>query len=187
MTVRTTADGSPLPPATARSRGEEIDSVSPLEFRTALSNLTTAVSIIATNGTAGLAGMTCSAVCGVSDTPATMVACVNRRSAAHDIIKGNGVLCINSLPAAQKEFSQIFAGVGQVPMAERFAGSRWSTLATGAPYLKDALIAFDCELMDARDVGTHSVFIARVLATAQPASTEPLVYHRQHYATTRAL
>ena len=136
---------------------------------------------------AGIAGLTCSAVCAVSDTPATLVACVSRRSAAHDIIKANGVLCINCLPAARQDLSQLFAGVGQVPMAERFAAGLWSVLATGAPYCKDALVAFDCELMEAREVGTHSVLIARVLATAQSAPAEPLVHHRQQYATTRAL
>ena len=49
------------------------------------------------------------------------------------------------------------------------------------------VVAFDCELMEAREVGTHSVLIARVLATAQGAPAEPLVHHRQQYATTRAL
>ena len=82
----------------------------------------------------------------------------------------------------------MFAGVGQVPMAERFAPGLWSVLATGAPHCNDALVAFDCELIEVREVGTHSVLIARVLATAQGTpSAEPLVYQRQRYATTRVL
>src|SRR5262245_34034840 len=97
------------------------EAIAPDEFRTALTNLTTAVSIIATTGAAGTAGLTCSAVCGVSDTPATMIACVGRRSAAHDVIIGNRVFCINYLPATRQDLSQLFAGVGRVPMAERFA------------------------------------------------------------------
>ena len=121
-----------------------------------------------------MAGLTCSAVSGVSDTPATLVACVSRRSAAHDVIKANGVLCINCLPADAAGSVAAFAGVGQVPMAERFAAGLWSVLATGAPHCKDALVAFDCELMEVREVGTHSVLIARVLATAQSAPAEPL-------------
>ena len=186
MTARPTADDI-IPASATRTRGEFLRAGPGIRIPRGAVGLTTAVSIIATNGPAGMAGLTCSAVCGVSDTPATLVACVSRRSAAHDIIKANGVLCINCLPAAQQDLSQLFAGVGQVPMAERFAASLWSMLATGAPYCKDALVAFDCELMDARDVGTHSVLIARVLATAQSAPAEPLVYHRQQYATTRAL
>jgi len=187
MTARTTADDI-IPAPAIRPRVASAGTVPASEFRAALTGLTTAVSIIATDGPAGIAGLTCSAVCGVSDTPATLVACVSRKSAAHDIIKANGVLCINCLPAARQDLSQLFAGVGQVPMKERFAADLWSKLSTGAPCCKDALVAFDCELMEAREVGTHSVLIARVLATAQGASLpEPLVYHRQHYATTRAL
>ena len=40
------------------------------------------------------------------------------------------------------------------------------------------LVAFDCELMEARQFGAHSVLIARVLATAQGAPAEPLVHQR---------
>ncbi len=161
--------------------------VSPTDFRAALTNLTTAVSIIATNGAAGLAGLTCSAVCGVSDTPATMIACVGRRSAAHDVIVGNGVFCINCLPATRRDLSQIFAGVGRVPMPERFAPGEWDVLSTGAPVASDALVVFDCKLADMRDVGTHGVLIGIVVATRQNLSAEPLVFQRQQYATTRLL
>ena len=187
MTLRPTADDIHAAPAAIRPHTGASEPIAPAEFRTALSGLATAVSVIATNGPAGLAGMTCSAVCGVSDTPATLVACINRKSAAYPVITANGVLCINSLPASRKDLSQLFAGVGQVPMAERFATGRWSALITGAPRCEDALVAFDCELMDAYDVGTHGVLIARVIATAQGAPAEPLVHHRQQYATTRAL
>lgn len=186
MTGRPTADDIISASAT-RMRGASAEPIPATEFRAAVTGLTTAVSVIATDGSAGLAGLTCSAVSAVSDTPATLVACVSRRSAAHDVIKANGVLCINCLPATRQDLSQLFAGVGQVPMTERFAADLWATLATGAPYCKDALVAFDCELMEAREVGTHSVLIARVLATAQNAPAEPLVHHRQQYATTRAL
>jgi len=62
-----------------------------------------------------------------------------------------------------------------------------SIIATNGPAGIAGLVAFDCELMEAREVGIHSVLIARVLATAQSASAEPLIHHRQQYATTRAL
>jgi flavin reductase (DIM6/NTAB) family NADH-FMN oxidoreductase RutF len=62
-----------------------------------------------------------------------------------------------------------------------------SIIATNGPAGIAGLVAFDCELMEAREVGVHSVLIARVLATAQGAPAEPLVHHRQQYATMRAL
>jgi|SRR6476469_939435 flavin reductase (DIM6/NTAB) family NADH-FMN oxidoreductase RutF len=62
-----------------------------------------------------------------------------------------------------------------------------SVIATNGPAGIAGLVAFDCELMEAREVGIHSVLIARVLATAQGAPAEPLVHHRQQYATMGAL
>src|SRR5882757_4067808 len=104
------------------------------EFREALSRVASSVSIVSTDGAHGIAGFTCSAVCSVTDEPPTIMVCVNRKSAANAIIKGNGVLCVSSLGAEQVELSQMFAGVGRVPMNERFAGPHWSVLATGSPY-----------------------------------------------------
>lgn len=157
------------------------------EFRAALSKLTTAVSVIATDGPAGAAGLTCSAVCAVSDDPAMVLACVHGKSTANAVIKTNGVLCVNCLRSDQRSLSQAFAGIGGLPMPERFALAQWSALRTGAPYCKDALLALDCTLVEVRDVGTHSIFIAKVVATAEPADGAPLVYQRRAYATTRSL
>lgn len=161
--------------------------VPPDEFRAALSRLTTAVSVIATDGPAGVAGLTCSTVCAVSDDPAMVLACVHGKSAANAIIKANGVLCVSCLQSDQRSLSQAFAGIGGLPMPERFALAQWSVLATGAPYCKNALLALDCKLVDVRDIGTHSIFIGKVVATAEPTDGAPLVYQRRAYATTRPL
>ena len=48
-------------------------------------------------------------------------------------IKANRVFCVNSLQAEQTELSQAFAGIGSIPMPERFALTDWGTLVTGAP------------------------------------------------------
>ncbi|MGH6682518.1 MAG: flavin reductase family protein [Pseudolabrys sp.] len=163
------------------------DTVSAGEFRDALSKLTTAVSVITTDGPADAAGLTCSAVCAVSDAPPMLLVCVHGKSAANGVIKANGVLCVNCLHVGQKDLSQAFAGIGNVPMPERFALADWDALVTGAPRCKDALVALDCEVAEARDIGTHSIFIAKVMATAGAGDGDPLIYQRRTYATARAL
>src|SRR3569832_1087068 len=102
MTVLGSTDAIIPAPAACRSSGTGSESVASSEFRAALSHLATAVSVIATDGPAGRAGFTCSAVCAVSDTPATVLACINRKIAAHAAIQANGVVCINCLPASHK-------------------------------------------------------------------------------------
>ena len=96
-----------------------------------------------------------------------VLVCVHGKSATNAAIKANGVLCVNCLQADQSELSQAFAGIGSMPMRERFALAHWDALVTGAPRCKDALVALDCEVAEVRDIGTHSVFIAKVLATSE--------------------
>jgi flavin reductase (NADH)/flavin reductase/chlorophenol-4-monooxygenase component 1 len=143
------------------------------------------VSIVSTNGPHGIAGFTCSAVCSVTDEPPTIMVCVNRKIAANAIIRANGVLCVSSLGADQVELSQMFAGVGRVPMNKRFAGPHWGVLATGAPYCTASRVALDCRVADIREVGTHSVILAEVLSAAHAGDGEPLIYHSRNYATLR--
>jgi flavin reductase (NADH)/flavin reductase/chlorophenol-4-monooxygenase component 1 len=161
--------------------------VSAEQFRGAFAQFATTVSVIATDGAGGRAGVTCSAVCAVSDNPATLLVCVHGKSAANPIIKKNGVLSVNCLEADQRALSQAFAGIGSLPMPQRFALAQWEVLATGAPYCRNALVALDCDLTEVREVGTHSIFIAQVVATAARPEGTPLIYQRRAYATTRTL
>ena len=48
----------------------------------------------------------------------------------------------------------------------RFAGAEWTTRLTGAPLLKGALAAIDCELEEAIERHTHLILIGRVLNVA---------------------
>jgi flavin reductase (NADH)/flavin reductase/chlorophenol-4-monooxygenase component 1 len=156
-----------------------------LAFREALARAVTPVTVVATNGPHGAAGVTCSAVSSVSDTPPTVLVCINRRSAANAVIKGNGVLSVNWLGAEQIGVSQLFAGAGGVPMHERFDPLAWTTLGTGAPHSRDAVVTLDCRVVEAVEVGTHSIFLARVLAARHAENGAPLVYCQRSYATTR--
>jgi flavin reductase len=162
-------------------------SVTASEFRGAFANLATAVSIIATDGPKGIAGLTCSAVSAASDEPPLLVACIHGKSAANAAFRANGVVSVNCLGAGHTELSQAFAGVGRLPVEQRFALAAWDVLVTGAPCFRDALATFDCEIAEVRDIGTHSMFIAKVVATRARDSGEPLVYQRGAYAATRNL
>jgi flavin reductase len=125
-----------------------------------MARLGAAVHVITSDGIGGKAGIAASAVCSVTDTPPTLLVCVNRQSSAHDALVKNGVLCVNTLSASHEALSRRF-GAG-VSVDERFAGAAWSTLKTGSPVLEDALVAFDCKVVDTVCKGTHSVFYCEV-------------------------
>lgn len=160
-------------------------------FRDGMSRLGGAVNVITTDGPAGRAGFTATAVCSVTDSPPTLLVCQNRTSWTHRFFAENRVLCVNLLAANQEEISGVFAArdLGQ---DERFARVTHDTLTTGSPALGGALVNFDCRIETIQDIGTHSVFFCRVVDMRQGEPADGLVwfdrgYHRLPSATKRAI
>ena len=67
-----------------------------------MARLGAAVHVVTTAGPAGRHGFTASAVTSVTDDPPTLLVCQNRASDANPAFKANGVLCVNTLAAAQE-------------------------------------------------------------------------------------
>lgn len=149
--------------------------ISATAFREGMSRLGAGVTIVATDGPAGIHGITASAVCSVTDAPPTLVVCVNRASSAHDMIVTNGVLCVSVLGEGHADLATRFGRPGIAP-ADRFVAGKWTTLVTGAPLLREATAGFDCRILERHTVGTHSVVIAEVLAVAVAEHGHSLVY-----------
>jgi flavin reductase len=145
-------------------------------FREAMAHLGAAVNIVTTDGPGGRCGFTASAVCSLTDDPATVIVCMNRGSKQNAAFKENGVACVNTLTARQQDLSDIFAGRRKLRMPERFAAANWSTLVTGAAVLEGALMSFDCEISQTHDFGSHSIFVCRVLALTPARSEAALIY-----------
>ena len=153
------------------------------DFRDAMSLLATAVNVITTNGESGVHGFTASAVCSVTDSPPTLLVCMNQTARSHAHFLDNKILSVNVLGAQHEAISNAFAS--KLTAEERFAQGPWTSLVTGAPVLEDALVNFDCEIEDIQQVGTHSVFMCRVVAikksALQSGEEESLVYFNRAY------
>ena len=145
-----------------------------------MARLAAAVNIVTTNGEAGRGGFTASAVCSVTDDPPTLLVCVNLRSRQNDLIRANGVLCVNTLSADQTDVAARFA-TREASIAERFAGGEWSELVTGAPVLNSALASFDCRVVERLERGSHAVLFCEVQAVRLTEGAQPLVYVDRDY------
>jgi flavin reductase len=149
------------------------------DFRNAMSLLTSAVSVVTTTGACGHYGFTASAVCSVTDTPPTLLVCMNKSSYLHAKFVKNKILAVNVLGAAHQDISNVFAS--KLDAVERFKHGSWAELTTGAPVLEDSLVSFDCELEQAQTVGTHDIFICRVVAIKQNQQQQGLAYFNRAY------
>ena len=149
------------------------------DFRDAMSLLTSALSVVTTAGMADRHGFTASAVCSVTDTPPTLLVCMNKASRSHAHFVDNKILSVNVLGAQHQHISNVFAS--KMTSEERFKHGVWTELETGAPVLKDALVNFDCEIEDIQEVGTHTVFMCRIVAIQQSQHEQSLVYFNRAY------
>ena len=148
-------------------------------FRNAMSLLPTAVNVVTTEGLSGAHGFTASAVCSVTDSPPTLLVCMNTTSRSHGHFVENKILSVNVLGAQHEHISNTFAS--KLCSEQRFQQGTWTKLVTGSPVLVDALVSFDCEIEQVQEVGTHSVFMCRVVAIKQSEQDESLVYFNRSY------
>jgi flavin reductase len=156
--------------------------ISSQEFRDAMARLGAAVNVVTTDGVAGRAGLTASAVCSVTDVPPTLLVCLNRASRGNALFKRNGVFCVNTLASGCRGLSDAFAGKGALDTEGRFALAKWSRLSTGAPVLEDAaVVAFDCRITEVLEKGTHSVLFAEIEAIRQGAPGGALIWYGRGY------
>ena len=149
------------------------------DYRDAMARLTAAVNVITTDGPAGRAGFTATAVCSVTDDPPTLLVCLNRGASAHAAVTANAQLCVNTLASGQRDLSNLFGG--KTPMAERFAAGNWITWLTGSPVLEGAAVSFDCRVSHSTTVGTHDILFCEVLALKHQSNADGLVYFDRAY------
>jgi flavin reductase (NADH) len=150
-------------------------------FRDAMAHLSAAVNIITTDGPHGRCGMTASAVCSVTDTPPTMLVCVNQSSASHAVFSGNGNVCINVLPGSHQELARHFAGMTNLPMSARFEQHAWLEGRLGMPVLTDALASLEGRIVDRKTVGSHSVMFVEVADIVVRNDGDGLIYFDRNF------
>jgi flavin reductase len=151
------------------------------EYRSLMRQVVGAVSIITAGQPGARRGLTATAVCSLSDSPPTLLACINRKAGAHDLIISEGAFAVNVLASGQQDVAVLFSGKSSLRGEARFTVGSWGRLATGAPVLAGVLAAFDCELVEHKAVATHTIFIGRVVSGCCSGEATPLIYLRGMY------
>lgn len=150
-------------------------------FRMLMRNVPGQVNIIASGSVGHRFGLTATAVCSLTDTPPTVLVCINRRVGAHDAIIENGMFSINALAAGQDEVATMFSGQPGVKGENRFTTGRWSEGVTGVPVLSGAVCTLECRLADYRPASTHTIAFGEIVAGTAHDDIAPLVYLRGNY------
>ena len=153
-------------------------SIHEADFREALSRTAATVSVVSTDGPAGL---TVSAMCSVSTKPPSLFVCVNEESGVCKIIRDNSVMCINILRSNQGYISDTFSGRLEDSAQDPFEIANWDTASTGAPVMSEALINLDCSITNEIHHATHYIFIGEIEKLKLNQSDTPLIYRDRMY------
>lgn len=153
-----------------------------LRFRDAMASLSAAVNVVTTEGEAGRCGITATAVCSVTDSPPSVMVCINANSAMNPVFQGNGKLCINVLNHEQEIMARHFAGMTGMAMDERFNLTGWQRGALGQPVLKAALACLEGEIRQVQTIGSHLVYLVEVqhIALAEEEG-HGLIYFKRRF------
>lgn len=155
------------------------------QFKTGMRSLAGAVNIITTAHAGHRYGMTATAVCSASADPPTVLICVNKLATTHGAVLKSKVFCANVLRADDWELSTSFSGAQTGE--GRFKAGAWTKLTTGSPVLIDALVSFDCRVVNKIAHGTHTIFLGQVEQVLLGKKGKPLLYSEGQYAKLASL
>jgi flavin reductase (DIM6/NTAB) family NADH-FMN oxidoreductase RutF len=148
------------------------------EFRRAMAQLPTGVTIVSASGRRGPAGATANAVASLSLRPALMLASLDRGSRTLAAIEAAGAFGVNVLRAGHAELARSFAS--KAPHTEKWREIAWSERG-GVPVIDDALAWVACELRDRHDGGDHVMLTGEVVELGVAEDGDPLVFHAGTY------
>ena len=168
------------------SMAEKGDSHLRAQFLGGMSHAACTVNIVTTDGRAGRAGVTVSAMASVSaDTPRpTLLVCVHSDSPTAQLIHDNGVFCVNVLRDDQAYISDAFAGRYKDVLEDKFECADWLAMPSGAPRVVDPLVGFDCLVASSNRIGAHFVFFGEVHDIFIAGRGSPLIYANRAYGAT---
>ncbi len=154
-----------------------VDSAS---FRAAMARFPGAVTIVTTGRGQGRRGITATAVCSVTTEPPSLLVCLNRKTGTCSAVAESGCFSVNLWPHDCASLALVFAGASGATGAEKFETGDWSEDGRGLPVLSNAITAFSCDVTDSMVVGSHLIFVGKVVAMAR-AEGASLIYQQSRF------
>jgi flavin reductase (DIM6/NTAB) family NADH-FMN oxidoreductase RutF len=127
--------------------------------------------------------MTVSSVTSVSDSPASLLVCINQLVSQHGHLSTEGNhFAVNVLSASHQEVSNICAG--RAPNRDRFGIGEWKEDDTGLPVLADAQAVFICQTDQVMTYGTHKIIVGAIhKVIVNEVDVDPLLYADGSYGS----
>ena len=156
----------------------------PEDFRAALGQFTTGVTIVTTVDDEGRkVGLTANSFNSVSLEPPLVLWSLALKSGSLAAMRGCNGYAINVLGADQRVLAERFARKG----IDRFEGVSWRPGLSGAPLIDGAVASFECVNTSQHEAGDHLIFVGQVTHCRRRVGAVPLVFHGGRFFTGLAL
>ena len=158
----------------------ESSAFTPDEFRSALGQFATGVTIVTARDAEGrLMGLTANSFNSVSLSPPLVLWSLSGQSSSLPGFRAASHYAINVLAADQRLLAERFARRG----IDRFEGTAWRPGLTGAPVIDGAVAVFECSQHGQHEAGDHTAPVGRVAHCRRRAGVAPLVFHGGRFFT----
>ncbi|MEM0331293.1 MAG: flavin reductase family protein [Archaeoglobaceae archaeon] len=118
----------------------------------------------------------------VTSEPPKIAVCLNKKNTTHEFVKSSRVFSVSVL---EKETPMQFIGRFGFRNSRdfnKFEGVNFKIGKTGAPIvLSHAVAFFEGELENECDVGTHTIFVGKVVDAEIISDAPPMTYEYYHY------
>ncbi|MEM3421851.1 MAG: flavin reductase [Candidatus Hadarchaeum sp.] len=113
--------------------------------------------------------------------PPTIAVCLNKKNLTHEIIQKSNVFTVSILAKdAPLNFIGDF-GFKTGRETDKFKDVKYKIGVTGAPIVLDNAVGYlEAEVINSLDVGTHTIFIGKIVEAQTLSTTEPMTYAYYH-------
>jgi len=149
--------------------------------KTALQQCSYGVYIVAAQDGGRRNGQVANTVCQVTSEPAMISVCINKGNLTHEMIAKSGAFSVSILDEETPMQLIGLFGFKSGRDVAKFEGVRHKLGQTTAPIVLDHATSYvECELAGSMDVGTHTIFVGRVVDAEVVSASRPMTYEYYH-------
>jgi flavin reductase (DIM6/NTAB) family NADH-FMN oxidoreductase RutF len=154
--------------------------VDPIEFRNAMGNFATGVTVVTFAVDGADHGITVNSFASLSLDPPLVLWNCDEDADSHDLLERADSYAVNVLSAEQEWLSSRFAGEHK-EMDDPFHDVAFTRGDTGAPLIEGCLATADCHITERYPGGDHTIYVGEVRDVAVGEPADPLLFFRGEY------
>ena len=117
----------------------------------------------------------------ITSEPATVAISINKQNLTHEYIETSKVFTISILSKDAPMTLIGNFGFKSGRDIDKFKDVQYKKGVTGAPIVLEQTVAFmECEVLSSTDVGTHTIFIGKIIDCDNLSNAEPMTYAYYH-------